>query len=387
MSDLSVRPVTTEAENQAFLRMPWTVYKDDPNWTAPLWKDHVHFFEPEHTPELQHMTLEKFVAWRGETPVGTILTFINHAYNDYQETNAGWFGQFEVLEDREAAHALLKTAEDWVRAQGAASLLGPATYSTNSELGLLIDGYEHPPMLLTTYAPRYYRDFIESYGGFEKAMDLWAWHFDGNDWGGKKADRLPEKLVRVVGKIRQRRNFVVRPINMRRFEEEVDKVKVIYNQAWSRNWSFVPMSDAEIDALKEELKPMLDTNIVFFVEVEGEPVAFALPLPNLYQPLRKVRCKPGEPHWWQLLRLIWHWKIRRDVNGVRVWALGVLEEYRGTGIDALMYHDLIIKGMRQGYLDIEMSWILEDNIMMNRALEMMGAKIYKTYRVYRKALA
>lgn len=386
MSDLAIRPVVTEQDKQAFLRLPWKVYQNDPNWTPPLWKDHVNFFDPAHNAELEQLTMQMFVAWRGDEAVGTIIAFVHHAYNDFQEVNAGWFGQFEVLQDEEAAHALLKTAEDWVRERGVDTLMGPATFSTNSEIGLLVDGYEHPPMLLTTHAPRYYREFVEGYGGMEKSMDLWCWYFNGEGWGGKKADKLPEKLTRVVNKIRERRNFTIRPLDMRHFDEEVEKVKLIYNQAWAKNWGFVPMNDAQIEQLKGEIKPILDPKIVFFVEVEGKPVAFAAPLPNVYQPLRKAYSRPGEPEWLQLLRLVWHWKIRRDIDSVRVWALGVLEEYRASGVDALMYYELIKAGLKRGYVNIEMSWILENNDMMNRAIKMLGAEIYKTYRVYEKKL-
>ncbi len=386
MSDLSIRPVSSENERQAFLRMPWTVYQDDVNWVAPLWQEHVRFFDPAHNCELKHIDFEMFVAWRGDTPLGTIIAHLNHAYNDFQEANVGWFGQFELLDDREAAHALLKTAEDWVRARGVEAILGPATFSTNSEIGLLIEGVEYPPKLMMPHHRPYYQAFIESYGGFEKAHDLWAWRFDGHQWGGKQADKLPEKLTRVVEKIRQRRNFSVRRVDMRHFDREVQKVKRIYNQAWEKNWGFIPMNDEEIDQIAEQLRPFVDPHIALFIEVEGEPVAFSLPLPNLYQPLRKAACKPGEAAWWQLLKLIWHWKIRRDLDSVRVWALGVLEEYRATGVDALLYYELLTRGLPRGYVDIEMSWILDNNDMMNRAIKMLGAEIYKVYRVYQKAL-
>ncbi len=386
MSDLAVRPVTTEAENQAFLRLPWEVYQGDPNWVAPLWRDHVNFFDPAKSVELKHIDLAKFVAWRGERPVGTIIAHVNHAFNEFQQANVGWFGQFEVLDDREAAHALLRAAEEWVRARGVDSLHGPATYSTNSEIGLLVEGFDRPPMVLLSHARPYYRDFVESYGGFEQEMDLWAWHFDGHQWGGKAADRLPEKLTRIVEKIRQRRNFTMRRADLRRFDEEVERIKAIYNQAWARNWGFIPLNDEEIDHLAKELRPMVDTHITLFVEVEGKPIAFALPVPNVYEPLRKARCKPGEPHWWQLLRLLWHWKVRGPLTGVRAWALGVLEEYRGSGVDALLYYELLKRGLGRGYVDIEMSWILANNDMMNRAIAMLGAHVYKTYRVYQKRL-
>ncbi len=385
MSNLSIRPVESDSDLQAFLRMPWAVYKDDPVWTAPLWSEHVRFFDPAHNPELAHIDLEKFVAWRDGTPVGTIIAHINHAYNDFQQANVGWFGQFEVLDDQEAAHALLRTAEDWVRARGVGAILGPATFSTNSEIGLLIEGYEHPQMILTSHAPRYSRGFVESYG-FHKAMDLLCWYINVAKWGGRKGDKIPERLTRVVEKIRTRRNFVVRPVNMRDFPAEVERVKGIYNQAWARNWGFVPLSETEIDKMSRDLKPLVDPAIVLFAEVEGQPVAFGIPLPNIYQPLRRARMKPGEPEWWQLLKLIWHWKVRRDLTSVRVWALGVLEAYRGTGVDALVYYEMLRRGLPRGYVDVEMSWILENNDMMNRTIQMLGAEVYKIYRVYEKAL-
>jgi GNAT superfamily N-acetyltransferase len=382
---LSVREVANETEMMAFLSLPWTVYKDDPCWVAPLWADHVAFFDPAKSPELRHIDLAYFVAWRGDQPVGTIIAHENHAYNEFQGVKIGWFGQFEVLEDAEAAAALLEKAESWVRARGLPTIRGPATFSTNSEIGLLIDGFDIPPKILMRHDRPYYRRFIED-AGYVKAMDLWAYHFDGENWGGRAADKLPPKLARVVEHIRRRRNFTLRNVNMRDFDTEVERVKAIYNSAWERNWGFVPLSEAEIDKMAEDLKSIVDPDIVFFIEVNGQPVAFGLPIPNLYEPLRKVRCRPGEPHWWQLLRLVWHWKVRGHLSSVRVWALGVLEEYRGTGIDALLYYEMVKAGLSKGYMDIEMSWILEDNDMMNRSIKVLGGEVYKTYRVYEKAL-
>jgi GNAT superfamily N-acetyltransferase len=384
MSELDIREVSTDAENEAFLRLPWEIYADDPNRVAPLWRDHVRFFDPEYNIELRHIDLKKYVAWRGDKPVGTIIAHINHHYNDFQEENTGWFGQFEILEDREAAHGLLAAAEAWLRERGVDRMMGPATFSTNSELGLLIDGFDTPPMILMSHARPYYQAFVESYPGVIPEMDLWAWHFDGNDWGGRKADKLPERLTRIVNKIRKRRNFTLRNADLRHFDREIAIVKRVYNQAWAKNWGFVPFTDEEIDHVAEELKAIIDPRVTFVVEVEGEPIAFGLPLPNIYEPLHKVRSKPGEPHWWQLLRLLWHWKIAGGISSIRAWALGVLDEYRGSGVDALLYYELIKEGLTAGYLNIEMSWILANNDMMNRAIQMLGAEVYKTYRIYEK---
>ena len=246
MTDVFVRPVTTEEEEQAFLRMPWTVYADDPVWTPPLWRDHVHFFDPEHNPELKHITMQKFVAWRGDKPVGTIIAHVNHKYNEFQEANTGWFGQFELLNDPEAADALLTTAEDWLREQSVDTVMGPATFSTNSEVGLLVEGFENMQMPLMSHARPYYQGFIEK-RGYQKSMDLWAWYIDGEQWGGKNADNIPPKVERVVTKLKKRRNYTVDTLKMNRIEEEIKVATRIYNAAWAQNWGFVPMSPEEID--------------------------------------------------------------------------------------------------------------------------------------------
>lgn len=384
MSTLEIRKVSTEAENQAFLRLPWTVYKDDPNWVAPLWREHVAFFDPAQNPELNHIDFEQFVAWRDGQPVGTIIAHINHVYNDFHEENIGWFGQFELLDDPEAGDALLAAAEEWVRERGVDVIRGPATYSTNSEIGLLIDNFDTPPMILMMHAKPYYRDFIEA-RGYQKAMDMWSYFFDGRGWGGRKADKMPKKLERVVGLVRKRRDFILRNPNMRKLDEEVARVKAIYNAAWEKNWGFVPMTEAEVDKLAEDLKPLVDPKVAFLVELDGKTVAFGLPLPDLNEPLRKAHCRPGEPHWWQLLRFLWHWKVG-GVKGIRCWGMGVLEEYRGTGVDGLLYYAMIKAGLSMGYIDITMGWILEINDMMNRGVEMLGGEVYKTYRVFEKTL-
>jgi GNAT superfamily N-acetyltransferase len=300
-------------------------------------------------------------------------------YNEFQETNDGWFGFFEVLEDPEAAEALLSTAVEWSKTAGHDSVIGPAQFSTNDELGLLIDGFNDRPRILMTYNPPRYQEYIENFG-FEKAMDLWAYsvnlaHFKEN---------MPEKLIRVVEKIQTRKNFHIRRINMKKFEEEVEKVKIIYNKSWERNWGFVPFTDPEIDRLAASLKPILDPSVTFFVELEGEAIGFGLPLPDLNQPLHLAYPRPTGLEALTMVKMAWHWKVRRKVDWLRVFAMGVIPEYRGVGVDALIYLETAKAALRKGYKWAEMSWILEDNEMMNRSIELLGGKIYKTYRMYQK---
>jgi GNAT superfamily N-acetyltransferase len=195
-----------------------------------------------------------------------------------------------------------------------------------------------------------------------------------------------DKVRRVVRKIRARRAFHVRSIRMDDFDREVEHVKTVYNKSWERNWGFVPMTDAEVVRLGEQLKQIIDPELVAMVEDEGRVVGFGLTLPDLNQPLLRAYPRPGRPEWLTMLRLIWHWKVRREVKWIRAFGLGVLPEYRGTGVDALLYFHTVEQALKKNYRAVEMSWLLESNEMVLRSAEFLGGKCYKTYRVYEKAL-
>jgi hypothetical protein len=386
MSAVIVRPVESKSDMNAFLRMPWTVYKDDPLWAPPLWNEHKHYFDAAHNAELEHIDQQLFVAWRDDTPVGTVIAFINHAYNDFQKQNAGWFGQFELLNDPEAADALLETAETWVKAKGVDKVMGPATYSTNSEVGLMIDGWEYGHSILMSYSRPYYQGFVEK-RGYVKAMDLLCWSVSTSDFGEIDAHGNPARYARLVEKIKARRDFTVRKPRMNRLDEEIEHIQRIYNSAWEANWGFVPMSDKEINQLKDQIVSILDTRIAVVVEKDGIPVGFALPIPDIYQALAKAKPRAGEPAILSLPRLLWHWKIAGSITSMRAWALGVLEEHRRSGLDVVLIYEISRNGIPAGYNHAEMSWILENNDMMNRAIESLGSTISKRYRVYEKAVS
>jgi GNAT superfamily N-acetyltransferase len=197
---------------------------------------------------------------------------------------------------------------------------------------------------------------------------------------------IPPKLVRVVEKVKSRGQFQLRRLRLGEFAKELEIVKVIYNQSWERNWGFVPMTDAEIARMATQLKPLLDPDLVWAAEVDGRTVGFALNLPDLNYPLHKAYPRPDKPEWLTLLQLLWHWKVRRQVKWIRAIALGVLPEYRGSGVDAMLYLHTAQHALRKGYQAVEMSWLLESNEMVLRSAEMLGGRRYKTYRVYEKAL-
>ncbi|SNB61926.1 GNAT family N-acetyltransferase [Thermoflexus hugenholtzii] len=372
---LTIQECRTPAERRAFVTFPWRVYRSDPHWVPPLISERMAFFDPQRNPFYQHAEVALFMARRDGEPVGTIAALINHQHNAFHNERVGFFGAFEVLPDREAAHALLATARDWVRERGMTALRGPATFSTNEECGLLIEGFEEPPRILMAYNPAYYRDFIESFG-FQKAMDLYAYELT------VEVFNWPEKLVRVVEKLKSRAKFRVRPGNIRRFREELDRIKKVYNSAWERNWGFVPLTDAEIEHMAAQLIRFVDPDLVFIAEVDDEPIGFSLTLPDLNQALRKAYPRPGVPEWWTLIKLLYYWKVRRVVDTIRVLAMGVVESWRAQGVSALFYYETAKAALPKGYRRAEMSWILENNLMMNRDIRTMGGRLYKIYRMY-----
>jgi len=381
---LTIGQIKTPQERMEFIRLPWKVYKGDPYWVPPLVSERVELLDSERHPFYEHADVVLFVARRDGEVVGTIAALVNHRHNEYWNERIGFFGLFEVLRDREAAEALLETACNWVREQGMTAIRGPANFSTNEEVGLLVDGWNGPPVIMMTYNPRYYVDFIEG-AGFVKAMDLPAYLADLEPFYERG---LPERALRISEKVKERRGLSVRGIDMRRFDKEVEHVKHIYNSAWSRNWGFVPLTDSEIGHIAAQLKPILDPDLCCFIEKEGEPepIGFALVLPDLCKPLLKAYPHPDTPEWWTMLKMVWHWKVRRSVDTARAYAGGVVEPHRGVGADAMIALEVAKALVRKGYRYCEISWVLESNVMMRRMAEAYGGKLYRNYRIYEKSL-
>jgi GNAT superfamily N-acetyltransferase len=382
---LEITPVKTKQELLEFISFAWQVYKDDPNWVPPLVSMMKEMFDPHKNPLWEHSEFQNFVARRDGRVVGRITALINSNHNKVHQEQMGFFGFFEVLEDNEAAEALFDAASEWVRAKGMTAIRGPANPTVNDEYGLLVDGFDSPPMVMMTYNPPYYADFIERYG-FVKAMDLWAYHLDTSILGGEKVDKLPAKLTRVAEAARKRYNYAVRTINLKDWDAEVERFKKVYNSAWEKNWGAVAMTEHEIEHLAEGLKQIMDPDLVFVVEKDGKVIGVSITLPDVNQAL--LRAHPSPQTWepWTLLKFFWRYKIRSCIDGIRVLILGVLEPYRGTGVDALLYYETTLAALPKGYRNAEMSWVLETNDPMNRAIQFMGGQVYKTYRIYEKPL-
>lgn len=372
---IEIREVKSPKDRMAFIKFPFWLYRHDPYWVPPLISERKEFFDPHRHPFYKHAEVALFLALRGGQVVGTIAGIINYRHNEFHQDRTGFFGCFEVIEDYAVAERLLATARDWVKARGMDRIRGPMNFSTNEECGLLVDGFDSSPVVFMTYNPPYYADFLERFG-FEKAMDLWAYALST---AGIQPDGtgLPPKLLRVVEAVRRRLDDVtIRTANMKDFEGEVERFKTVYNSAWQRNWGFVPLTDEEIDHLAHGIRAFLDPDLVFIAEANGRPVGVSLSLPDINQALLRAKGRLFPIGW---LYYLWD---KRKIDTLRVFAMGVVEGYRSRGIDALFYYETAKAAVSKGYRMGEMSWILENNEMMNRLIRFIGGTVYKTYRIY-----
>jgi GNAT superfamily N-acetyltransferase len=368
--------VADNRDRWAFVQFPWTVYRDDANWVPPLVTERRDYIDPHKNPFFDHTDAALFLAERpGGEVLGTIGAAVDHNYNAFQEVQVGWFGLFEVVQEYGVAEALLSTARDWVKDQGMPTLLGPANLTTNAEYALLIDGFDSPPVVMMTYNPPYYAEFIEQFG-FERARDLYAYLFEA----ASIHSNLPRKLVRVAEATLQKGKIRIRKVNMEDWDNEVQRIKDIYNSAWERLWGFVPMTDAEIDHLAAGLKAIVDPDLVLLAEDGDRPVGVTVGLPDVNQAL--LRARPGPSRWgvpWTLAKFL---RYKRHPTTWRALITGVVEEYRGRGIEAAFFLETGNEAISKGYTHCEGSLVLEDNTMMNRLSRRLGGRAYKTYRIY-----
>jgi GNAT superfamily N-acetyltransferase len=372
-----IQPVTNQRGLREFIEFPFKLYRDDPNWVPPLIEERSAFFNPKKNPFWEHARGKLFLAWRDGKVIGTIGAVVDDNHNQVHAERTGAFGFFESIDDQTVAAALIGAAEAWVCGQGMTVMRGPLNFSTNHECGLLVEGFDEPPMVMMPYNPPTYAALIEACG-YHKAMDLYAYVSDMEPW----RQGLPPRVVRAAQKAAQQASIRVRKADIRHFQSELQRVSDVYNGAWEHNWGFVPMTDHEFDHLAASLKPVLDPNLIFIAETsDGTPIGVSIALPDLHQALKW--SGGGHMFPFGLIKFFWH---KRRVNQARLMAMGVIEEYRGRGIDALFYSETVRSALEHGYERIEGSWVLENNTMMNRIIERLGAARYKTYRIYEKAL-
>ena len=372
---LEIRPVTGKADLRRFIRLPYELYRNEPNWIAPLTMDLKQRLDRRRNPFFEHAEAEYFLAWRDGRPVGRITAHIDRHFNEVQENRWGLFGFFESERDAGTAHALLDTAAEWLTERGCDRIVGPMDFTTNDECGLLIEGHELKPIILAPWHHRYYPELIES-AGMTKAMDLLMWSL----WVSNR-DRVHPAIWAAAAKAESEHGIRVRPFNKRDLENEVKRFLDVYNAAWERNWGAVPLTDAEARFYAKSLKPVLDDNWAFIAEKDdGEVVGAALTLPDFNQVLEHLNGRLLPFGW---AKALWY---RRKINAVRVFALGVKPEYQHTGVAARFYELHFDAAERTPQKGGEMGWILETNEAMNRAMEGMGGEVVRRYRIYERPL-
>lgn len=349
-----------------FIEFPFRLYSNDPLYSSPLKRDLKKDFS-EKNPFFRHAKVRFFIVRKNGRVAGRIASIVNSRHIEFHGERAGFFGFFECLNDFDVARLLLDTVKNDLKDNGMVIMRGPMNFSTNEECGFLIEGYEYPPFLMTPYNPPYYNDFMERYG-MRKAKDLYAYIHEVRD-------RLPEKILRVAA-IAEKRGITVRPVRKEMFEEEMLIFKDIYNSAWEKNWGFIPLTDDELYYLGSKLRDIVIPGLTLIAEEGGLPIGFMGLLPDFNQVLRRMR---GRLNPFTILKAIYYSK---RITDLRLLLLGIRREYRHRGVDALLFKEGFKAVKKGGYRRVEFSWILEDNIPVQRLVEIGGARLYKRYRIY-----
>jgi GNAT superfamily N-acetyltransferase len=373
---IRITQVVSRAERDAFIKFPWSIYRNDPAWVPPLLIERKEFLDRKKHPFFEHGDAALFLARIEQNIVGRIMASDDPNYNAFHKSNVGCFGLFESINDPAVAHALFEAAANWLRAKGRSEIVGPIDYSTNYVCGLLVDGFKHRPTLLTAHNPPYYESLVQSFG-FRKEIDFYAW------WFAEPA-RAATRLRRLVPSLQKRNAALIRPGNLRNFQAEAERLREVYNEAWKENWGFVPFTEKEFQFMARELKQLVVPEFTLIAEIGDEPVGFILCVPDINVALQKIDGRLttcGIPI--GLAKLLYH---KSRLRTARLIALGVKPKYRRGGIAEMLVLRIIEDAMIKRGFTGELSMTLENNHLINRFLSAIGAERYKTYRIYRRSL-
>jgi len=375
---LEIVPVETARDLRRFIDVPWHVYdpQQHPQWVPPLRIAVRDTLDDRKHPFYQQAARALWIARRDGKPVGRIAAIENRAHNEHYSDKVGFFGFFDAKNDPEAARALFDAAEQWLKDRGLTAMRGPMNPSTNYECGLLVDGYEQHPMLMTTWNPAYYAELLEG-AGFGGVKDLLAWWYPA-----KEIDyALPEVYGRHAERARKEKGITFREIDLKQFDREIAIAWDVYNAAWENNWGFIPMSRDEFEHLGKDLKQIIDPHFAVVAEVNGEPAGLAIAIPDYHEIFKRIpngRLLPTG-----IFKLL---TGAKRLHTARVMVLGVKKAHRTRSIFALFLDEWMRRGRQYGITGAECSWVLEDNLLMNRPLEAMGCRPYRRWRIYERPL-
>lgn len=372
---ITIIPVETKKQRAEFIDFPHDLYLGDPNYVPELFIAQSDLLNPEKHPFYKHSTTQLFLAYRDEKVVGRIAAIWNTHHNSFNNVNEGQFGFFDCVNDQDVASLLFEAAGSWVKQKGGNNLVGPINLSTNETCGLLVEGFDSPPVAMMTYNYPYYLDLILNYG-FNKQIDLLAYEI--------KTEKANTRSVLLLDKLEQRlerSGIKLRIINLKDFKNEADKIKLVYNKAWDKNLGFVPMTDEEFNYIAKDLKMIVDPRFCIIAEKGSEVVGFAVGIPNINE--IQIKIKRGRLLPTGIFKLLFG---KKKIKTLRVLMLGVLEGYRKLGIEACLYGRIIKNAQETGIQGAECSWMLETNYLMNHAIEQINANLYKRYRIYEKEI-
>jgi hypothetical protein len=374
---IEVRPVHAPRELRTFIELPNRLYADDPAWVPPLYSEQRHTFSPKSA-FYQHAQVQLWVAYRDGEPVGRITAQIDRLRVERYADATGHFGVLEAVDDPAVFAALLATAEEWLRAQGMRRVIGPFNLSINGDIGLLVDGFADPPVFLTGHGRRYYDARVQALG-YRKVKDVVAYSLD-------PTATPPRTMVESARRARETARVRIRPLDKSRLEEETATISRIFNDAWEHNWSFVPFTAPEFAELGSALKYLVPREFVQFAEVDGEPAAMLVVVPNLNELIGDLRGRLLPFGW---LRLLWRLRFAPP-RSARVALMGVRQKFQDSALAMAIVFGMIeavrLSGRASSMRYVEMGWVLEDNFALLRLMRLLGGRQYKTYRVYEKPL-
>ncbi|MCX7954302.1 MAG: hypothetical protein N3A01_03820 [Bacteroidales bacterium] len=370
---IEIIPVTNSILLNKFINFPHFLYKNCKYYVPQLNVSQKRLLNIKKNPFFKHATAQYFLAYKDKKIVGRISAHVNYAHNEFSKVNDGFFGFFDVINDKEVAFKLFEASISFLRSKGVTRIIGPANFSTNETVGLLIEGFDSPPYVMMPYNYSYYVELIEDYG-FQKYIDLWAYSIHLKD--------IPDKVFKITNEIEDRlkkNNINIRKINLKDFNSEVKKIHFIYNNAWDKNTGFIPMNEEEFFFAAKDLKLILDKDFAFIAEKNNEPIGFILVIPDINVILRNINN--GKLFPFGILKFLLY---KSKIKQYRIILMGVIEQYRKQGVELCFYVKVANEAKKKGIYVGEASWVLENNDMMNKALLNINAKKYKTYRLYWK---
>lgn len=363
---------------ERFIRVPWYVHRElypNHHWVPPLLMDRRDYLDPRKNPFFEHADVALWIARKGGRDVGRIAAIEDRDHLKFHEDQTGYFGMFEAPDDPEVAQALLTRARQWLARRKLVRMIGPMDFSTNYVCGVLLDAFDRDPGINMPYNPPWYDALLQGQG-LRKAKDL-------IQWGLELSTPIPPRVLRIAKKIRERENVTVRAMRFDDWDAEVSRALDVYNDAWERNWGFVPVGEQEFRHIAKDLKMVLHPSLPLVAEVDGKPVAFALIIMNVNPVLKKL---DGKLLPFGALRLVWDLKIRNTVDSGRLILMGIRDGYRRRGLDSILFVEMAERSRALGWWGGEIGWTLEDNHLVNRAIANFGGHEVAHYRIYEQEL-